>query len=136
MVALGINDEASYSATPPQYARPQPIWTPCCPRETSILLPEPQAPGYQSFNRILNIDFGGSYGSRLGHLTRIVAHMLTAQSPIVGLTFYYDRLDPMHFGRQGMTEVSFLVDGPSGERLRSVTVDRASTSQGIVALKV
>ncbi|PWY71256.1 hypothetical protein BO83DRAFT_417870 [Aspergillus eucalypticola CBS 122712] len=134
LVALGINDEASPDAAPP--ARPQPIWTPYCPRDTSILLPQPQFPGYQSFNRILNIDFGGTYGQRLGHLTRIVAHMLTAQSPIVGLSFYYDRLDPMHFGRQGMTEVSFLIDGPSGERIRSVTVDRASTSQGVVALKM
>ncbi|RAK96510.1 uncharacterized protein BO80DRAFT_484256 [Aspergillus ibericus CBS 121593] len=35
---------------------------------------------------------------------------------------------------QGMTEVSFIIDGPSGETVESVTYQQASASQGIVTL--
>ncbi|PYI09436.1 hypothetical protein BO78DRAFT_308434 [Aspergillus sclerotiicarbonarius CBS 121057] len=89
---------------------------------------------YQTFNRFLNINFGGVHGRRLTHLTRIVGHMFTSQAPLVGLSFYYDQQDPLHFGRQGMTEVSFIIDGPTGERIERVTYEQASTSQGIVTL--
>ena len=101
-----------------------------------MLCPEPRPLEYQIFNRFLNVDFGGIHGRRLAHLTRIVAHMFTPKTPLVGLTFYYDQQEPLHFGRQGMTEASFIIDGPGGERIQSVTYEQASNCHGIVALHV
>ncbi|OOF91952.1 hypothetical protein ASPCADRAFT_509878 [Aspergillus carbonarius ITEM 5010] len=134
MVAFGINDGELSDSGPSQSGRLQPIWTPSCPPGTSMLCPEPRPLEYQIFNRFLNVDFGGIHGRRLAHLTRIVAHMFTPKAPLVGLTFYYDQQEPLHFGRQGMTEASFIIDGPGGERIQSVTYEQASNCHGIVAL--
>ncbi|KAB8242493.1 hypothetical protein BDV35DRAFT_400075 [Aspergillus flavus] len=88
-----------------------------------------------SFNARLVMDFGGNHGQTLAHLTRIVAHIQEYSAPIVGLTFYFDNQKNMHFGRQGRMEMSSFIDGPAGERVVSITYERASTSCGIVTLQ-
>ncbi|KAE8132710.1 hypothetical protein BDV38DRAFT_274913 [Aspergillus pseudotamarii] len=88
-----------------------------------------------SFNVMLVMDFGGNHGQNLAHLTRIVAHIQEYSAPIVGLTFYFDNQDSMHFGRQGRMEVSSFIDGPAGERVVSITYERAATPRGIVSLQ-
>ncbi|PWY82080.1 hypothetical protein BO70DRAFT_314743 [Aspergillus heteromorphus CBS 117.55] len=97
---------------------------------------DPYNLSYQQFNRYLNVDFGGVCGQRLPHLTRVVAHMLIQSAPIIGLQFYYDDQQPLKFGGQGLIEISFLVDGPGGERITSATFEQASTVHGIVSLQL
>ncbi|GMG34658.1 unnamed protein product [Aspergillus oryzae] len=111
----------------------QPLWTPVCPR--GPLTPALQYSSRGSFNAMLVMDFGGNHGQNLAHLTRIVAHIQEYSAPIVGLTFYFDNQKNIHFGRQGRMEVSSFFDGPAGERVVSVTYERASTSCGIVTLQ-
>ncbi|BAE61360.1 unnamed protein product [Aspergillus oryzae RIB40] len=112
----------------------QPLWTPVCPR--GPLTPALQYSSRGSFNAMLVMDFGGNHGQNLAHLTRIVAHIQEYSAPIVGLTFYFDNQKNIHFGRQGRMEVSSFFDGPAGERVVSVTYERASTSCGIVTLQI
>ena len=133
MVGMGIDDSPSCSppSQPPQL---EPIWTPCPPRAGPRLLPGLQALSSQVFNRFLNIDFGGERGEKLAHLSRVVAHISKPQCPILGLSFYFVGLEPLHFGRQGMIEMSFLIDGPKGERIQGVAYDRRSDV--VVALRL
>ncbi|GKZ26394.1 hypothetical protein AbraIFM66951_003156 [Aspergillus brasiliensis] len=133
MAGIGISDSPSPTQSF-QSSQLQSTWTPSRPRRVSYLLPRPQALPSQLFNRILNIDFGGERGERLARLTRVVAHVSPRPSPIVGLSFYYDGLEPLHFGRQGMIETSFLVNGPNGERIQSVAYEKESGT--VVALRM
>lgn len=94
----------------------------------------PEMPNYQTFNPILNIDFGGSRGERLQMLTRITVHMNEPAAAFVGLAFEYDEY--VLFGRQGRLEISFLIDGSNGERISEVTFEQVSTSLGIRSLYV
>lgn len=84
----------------------------------------------------MNVDFGGTAGKNLPLLTRMVAHMQGNDAPIVGFTFFFDGQEPLLFGRQGRTEISFPIDGHSGERISSVVYEQASSSVGIWSIKV
>lgn len=87
------------------------------------------------FNSILNMNFGGTHGEMLQRLTRIAVHMGNLDASFVGVAFYYNG-DMSLTGRQGRTEVSFLIDGARGERMVEVTTEQASTSAGIQSLYV
>lgn len=57
-------------------------------------------------------------------------------APLVGLMFYFNGKDPAMYGKQGATEVSFIIDGSGGERIVEVLYERATTSLGIWSLSV
>ncbi|KAE8332206.1 hypothetical protein BDV39DRAFT_217227 [Aspergillus sergii] len=101
----------------------QPLWTPVCPR--GPLTPALQHSSRGSFNAMLVMEFGGNRGQNLAHLTRIVAHIQEYSAPIVECPFWPSRM-----------EVSSFIDGPAGERMVSITYERASTSCGIVTLQI
>ncbi|KAL3448449.1 hypothetical protein BJX65DRAFT_317354 [Aspergillus insuetus] len=124
MIALGVAQTSSDLEILEGYIS-QPLWTPSYPRETVFLVPTRQ-PGFGGFDPVLNVDFGGPNEERLSRLTRIVAHMLSRVDPIVGLTFYFTDHSSTHFGRHGSMEVSSIIDGPGGERISSVVVERFS----------
>ncbi|KAL3462113.1 hypothetical protein BJX64DRAFT_299742 [Aspergillus heterothallicus] len=90
-----------------------------------------------SFDPVLNLDFGGPSGERLAFLTRIVIHILET-APIVGFTFYYlgDDHSPLHFGRHGPMQVSLLIDGPGGEFISSVVVEKTTDDGRVDILRM
>ena len=137
MIALAVTDigPCDVSSTPiSRGLTPQPLWTPHYPGKVSLIL-RPDPPKYQTFNPILNINFGGTDGERLHHLTRIVAHMEDPNSAFVGFAFEFNWGTSL-FGRQGRTEVSFLIDAFGGERISEFTYEQASTTYGISSLHV
>lgn len=81
------------------------------------------------------MNFGGARGEKLEKLTRIVVHMGDPKAAFLGVAFDYDG-DVSLFGRQGETELSFLIDGPKGERISEVTTTQAPNSMGIRSLHV
>lgn len=81
------------------------------------------------------MNFGGAHGEKLEKLTRIVVHMGDPKAAFLGVAFDYDG-DVSLFGRQGETELSFLIDGPKGERISEVTTTQAPNSMGIRSLHV
>ncbi|RAH72491.1 uncharacterized protein BO66DRAFT_369036 [Aspergillus aculeatinus CBS 121060] len=90
----------------------------------------------QGYNRMLNIDFAGANGEKLPQLTRIVTHILNDSAPIVGFTFYFDDRTSTHFGRQGLMEVSLLIDGPGGEYVTGVTVAKSTKDSRTLLLRM
>lgn len=113
----------------------QQVWTPRCPRET-CLIPDISNLPYQVYNPILNMDFGGTTGNKLGKITRIAAHMEDITAAFVGFTFDYDGDTSTLYGRQGRIEVSFVLNALEGERITVVTYEQASTSIGLWSLEV
>ena len=118
-----------------QEFEPQYLWTPCCPRDTTMV-PTPKRIVRQSFQPVLNIDFGGAGGQNLEKLTRIVVHMYSRRDAIVGFTFYFIGQKPLLRGRQGNIEISFFINGPEGERISSVSFEDPSKVVGIGLLQV
>lgn len=110
------------------------LWTPSYPKKT-LLTPEPENPNYQTFNRVLNINFGGTDEENLPNMIRIVAHMDDVHVPFVGLAFDFGG-NILRFGRQGRTEVSCPINSAGGERIIAVTYEHAPTSDGIWSLEV
>lgn len=113
----------------------QPLWTPDYPPATS-LIPKPNTLSYQTYNPILNINFGGQRGETLKNMTRIVAHMEDKMAPFVGFMFDFDDKTSALYGRQGRIEVSFVINAVEGERISEVTYEQASNSIGIWSLQV
>ncbi|RWQ95132.1 hypothetical protein C8Q69DRAFT_445078 [Paecilomyces variotii] len=130
-------DAPRESKSPKNFTRKQliqlPLWTPSYPKPKPIIQ-VPEILEYQTYNPILNMDFGGEYGEHLQKLIRIVAHMQDNAAPLVGLMFYFNGKDPAMYGKQGATEVSFIIDGSGGERIVEVLYERATTSLGIWSL--
>ncbi|KAJ9288696.1 hypothetical protein DTO021C3_3725 [Paecilomyces variotii] len=113
----------------------QPVWTPDYPRASS-LIPKPSNLPYQSYNPILNIDFGGPAGESLGKITRMAAHMEDETAAFVGFTFDYEGNSSVLYGRQGRIEVSFVLNAADGERISEITYEQASSSIGLWSLQV
>lgn len=142
MTALAIVDssaaystlEVSENITPRRFIQ-QPLWTPNYPKKQPFVQ-IPEALQYQTYNPILNIDFGGTSGEKLSKLMRIVAHMGDKTAPFVGLMFDINGEDCIMYGKRGRTEVSFVIDGAGGERISKVMYEQASTSLGIWSLDV
>lgn len=104
---------------------PSYLWIPRAPTNTRLTLsslsPDHIRVPLLPFEPLVDIDFGGLQGERLGSLTRIVAHMVAKSQPITGLEFFY--LDgSIMFGCRGHCEISFLIDGPGGERITDAKV--------------
>lgn len=116
----------------------QSLWTPSYPRETATLVPKPKAQYHcHDFDpTLLNLDFGGPNGERLGKLTRIVMHVHNRLSPFVGATFYFNDETFIHFGRQGLMEISSFIDGPGGELISSVMVEKSVENDRVVSCLV
>lgn len=132
MTSLGVNEGGGWSdGIIIDRLDPQPLWTPSYPRETVALIPKPKE--YHSFGPILNLDFGGPNGERLGKLTRIVMHLHSRLSPFVGVTFYFNDDTCIHFGRQGAMEISSFIDGPGGELISSVMVEKSMGTDRVVS---
>ncbi|KAL2822775.1 hypothetical protein BDW59DRAFT_149120 [Aspergillus cavernicola] len=137
IIALGITEGSDPVSGIANSLTSQPIWTPSYPRETVSLVPHLQSqPRLQTFNPVLNLDFGGPNGERLPRLTRIVTHMLNKLAPIVGLTFYLNDQSYIHFGQQGSMEVSSFVDGPGGEFISSVIVEKSPKNGQILLYRM
>ncbi|PYH82430.1 hypothetical protein BO82DRAFT_431670 [Aspergillus uvarum CBS 121591] len=135
MIALGFTEASDTVSENDNSFTLQPIWTPTYPREAVSLVPELQ-PALQGYNRMLNIHFAGANGEKLPQLTRIVTHILNDSAPIVGFTFYFDNRTSTHFGRQGLMEVSLLIDGPRGEYVTGVTVAKSTKDSRILLLRM
>ncbi|KAL3482716.1 hypothetical protein BJX62DRAFT_245610 [Aspergillus germanicus] len=106
------------------------LWTPHPPFYKGLnlgpLLPVENAAADASANvpgPLLNIDFGGRAGCLLGLLTRIVFCIAPAM-PFVGVECYYQDGTTRSFGDTSSSEIvcqlSFLVDGATGERIERV----------------
>jgi hypothetical protein len=89
----------------------------------------------QLSNQVLNINFGGEIGEKLQSLTRIIVHIEDMDAAFVGLAFDYNGESRL-FGRQGKTEVSFPIDGSSGERISDITTQRVPRLSKICSIKV
>lgn len=99
------------------------LWTPSVPsRQTSIQV-FPKNTISEKFQPLLNVDFGGTDGSRLSSLTRVVAHMNRLPYLIRGLEFFYsDSRRSTSYGSTNLLERSFFVDGAGGERINEAKV--------------
>lgn len=111
------------------------IWTPNIPDSSKVLaIPgkyQSQAALPRPFNPLFNMDFGGENGQLLKDLIRVVAHMVYESRPIIGLEFVYVGGNSKLFGIGGEAEMSFVLDGPSGERIIELTVVEADGIQGL-----
>lgn len=132
MLAMGVLNPESGAEGPLEL---QTLWTPSCPREKQTIVPKVKLHCHPVFCPVLNMDFGGISGERLSLLTRITGHLLDYSAPLVGLAFHFADNSHIHFGRQGLMEVSHFIDGPAGERIVRVTSE-GSSRRGIVCLKV
>ncbi|KAL5335604.1 hypothetical protein BJX70DRAFT_374603 [Aspergillus crustosus] len=135
IVALGVMDGSDISSATSPQLRPQVTWTPSYPRAAVSFTPHVQA-YHNGFRPVLNLDFGGSHGEQLPKLTRIVTHVLNSRAPIVGLTFHLDNNSPVHFGRQGLMEISSFIDGPGGEYISSIVIERSTAESRILLLQM
>ena len=98
------------------------LWVPQAPSHENLTIStlEPICE-YSSLEPLVNIDFGGSHGILLLFLKRIVVHMGSDRCPIIGMEFFYTGRS-VKFGSGGGTEMSFLIDGPGGERVTGMEV--------------
>ncbi|RDW93995.1 uncharacterized protein DSM5745_01317 [Aspergillus mulundensis] len=135
MIALGVTEGSSEVGFDKPFVS-QPVWTPTYPRKTVALAPEPWNPRPDTSSPILNIDFGGPTGERLTRLTRIVSHMVDKSSPFVGLSFYLDDQSFFHFGQRGSMEVSSFIDGPGGELISSIIVERSAEDDRVLSQRI
>lgn len=112
------------------------LWYPEYPSHQDITLSSimPSVP-LNSFNPLINMDFGGPGGVWLESLTGLVGHMSTNSSP-VGLEFVYSDSSVL-FGLEGSVKITALINGPAGERIDSIYVITSKRSQDImVGLRV
>jgi hypothetical protein len=112
------------------------LWIPQVPTYKSLLVStlEP-ARASRAFQPLIDIDFGGLRGILLASLTRIVVHMASDECPIIGMEFFYpDR--GIQFGHRGESEISFLIDGPGGERITGIAIAIDDPDLGIRGLQV
>ncbi|KAL4811071.1 hypothetical protein BDV18DRAFT_5054 [Aspergillus unguis] len=115
----------------------QPLWTPAYPRETATIRAAQLSTSHNNkFRPILNLDFGGLNGEGLAGLTRIVAHVSENSAPFVGFTFYFVDQSYIHYGLQGSVQVSGLIDGPGGELISSVRIEKSVKSLKVVSVRV
>lgn len=98
------------------------LWTPSLPsRDASVQVFPTNAIGGK-FQPLMNVDFGGIDGSRLGSLTGVVAHMGRLPYLIRGLEFFYSDSRSKAYGSTNLLERSFFVDGAGGERINEAKV--------------
>lgn len=112
------------------------LWIPRVPTYKNFEISTLEPPRYSHASKVLlDIDFGGRHGVLLSSLTRIVVHMVSDPRPIIGIdVFYTDR--GMRLGSGGGTEISFLIDGPGGERITSMGVTVNDPAVGVRDLQV
>ncbi|KAL3441468.1 hypothetical protein BJX65DRAFT_313821 [Aspergillus insuetus] len=94
----------------------------------SALLPEIPP---RRFEPVLNIDFGGQAGVRLGKLTRFVFYMASRPVPFVGLEVGFSDGEPMLFGSRVGCAMPFFIDGAGGERIVQVAALRRCGSPNL-----
>lgn len=107
------------------------LWTPRIPIYAGLVLSslEPQQTG-STFEPLINIDFGGLRGKLLSSLTRMVIYMVGDYSPIIGVRFFYTDKS-VEFGNSGGVALSFLIDGPNGERISDIEMTVGDLQDGI-----
>lgn len=96
------------------------LWTPKFPEHKDLFVDSIQPPRSAAF-AVVDVDFGGPNGKYLTSLTRVVLHMMSAEMPIIGMQFFYTNMS-FKFGIGGQTELSFIIDGPGGERIDDVEI--------------
>ncbi|KAL3442297.1 hypothetical protein BJX65DRAFT_312988 [Aspergillus insuetus] len=152
IVSLGFN---SFSNSPPQEARPAQfeapetfdiqryLWTHHPPRYENAtfgpLLPAQYDKGFGPLiGPLCNIDFGGPGGRLLGKLTRMVLYMDIMATPFMGVECHYVDHETRCFGdttKAEACEISFLIDGPAGERISHVNL-LLSPRSGLIGLQL
>lgn len=83
---------------------------------------------------LTNFDFGGPNGKMLASLTRIVVRMLFRA--IIGMEFFYKDQASLMIGTGGNAELSFVIDGPGGERVTDVEIMTNNLKDDVRGLKV
>ncbi|KAL4802581.1 hypothetical protein BDV18DRAFT_163983 [Aspergillus unguis] len=121
--------------TGPVFPRPPPqsppslnpelyLWTPNPLREGAVfgaLLPSGNNAMSGAYSPLYNIDFGGGSGELLDSLTRVVFYV-DRSPPFNGVEFLYADGSVKIYGERRGCEISFLIDGPAGERIERVLV--------------
>lgn len=111
------------------------IWTPQIPHNVRLLTRSSKTAGNQKFNPVLNMNFGGPRGCMLGSLTKIIVTMMGIPGLVIGIEFCYSGGKTTFFGSRGGVELLLLVDGPGGERINGVELERTATL-GVHSFKV
>ncbi|KAL3485009.1 hypothetical protein BJX62DRAFT_243400 [Aspergillus germanicus] len=119
------------------------LWTPHPPLyETTTFGPLLPAQYDKGFGPLIgplrNIDFGGPGGRLLDKLTRMVFYMDTMSTPFIGVECHYVDHETRCFGdttKAGACEISFLIDGPAGERISHVNL-LLSPRSGLIGLQL
>ncbi|KAK2759508.1 hypothetical protein FQN54_002987 [Arachnomyces sp. PD_36] len=109
------------------------IWTPTIPKYHNLFLSPLKISKPARSDALFNFDFGGPRGEMLASLTRIVLHMSFRW--ITGMELFYDDRESIMIGNPG-AELSFVIDGPGGERITDVEVATDTTRFGVVGLKL
>jgi hypothetical protein len=113
------------------------LWIPQTPTHKGLVISSlDPARSYFPFEPFIDMDFGGPQGTHLASLTRIVAHMVSGECPIIGMEFFYGDNKSTRFGSGGKSEISFLIDGPGGERIIGVEMSIDQPAWGMCSLKV
>ena len=99
------------------------LWVPDIPNEVDLVMSKtlPSQP-FKVFEPLINIDFGGPKGIYLGVFTRITCHMTSNPYPLIGLEIFHADGRSLLYGIAGGCELSFFVNGQTGERIRQVGI--------------
>ena len=99
------------------------LWTPNIPEEKDLKLGTllPSQP-LDVFEPLINVDFGGPKGIRLGELTRLTCYMTSGYRPLIGIEVFYADGTSFLYSSGGGCEISFFLNGPAGERIHQVGI--------------
>lgn len=100
------------------------LWAPHPPSENDLKFSPllPLSDSSRAFDPLMNIDFGGPKGVRLGLLTRLTFHMTAHPMPLVGIEIFYSDGNSSLYGTRGGCELSFFIDGPKGECIDHIDI--------------
>ncbi|KAL4792933.1 hypothetical protein BDV19DRAFT_367357 [Aspergillus venezuelensis] len=130
------------------------LWTPCRPSHRHKVLvpgerPNLSASRYRTrdclHGPVKNIDFGGPDGQLLTRLERVVIYLhvqndmnerRSDSSLVQGIETCYAGGERRFWGEAKGCALSFLIDGPAGERITKVEVLFCKNDSGLVGLRV
>ncbi|KAL4967495.1 F-box protein [Aspergillus stella-maris] len=129
-------------------------WTPCRPSHRHKVLVPDERPNLRAntyrtrdclHSPVKNIDFGGRDGQLLARLERIVVYLhvqndmmgrRSDSSLVQGIETWYAGGEKRFWGEAKGCALSFLIDGPAGERITKVEVLFCKNDSGVVGLRV
>lgn len=112
------------------------LWAPEVPVYNGLVFSSLEPPQIIStFEPLINVDFGGLRGMLLPYLTRIVIYMVSDHRPIIGIGFFYTNRS-IRFGDTNGVQLSFLINGPEGERISDISITVDDPPDRICSLEV